>query len=98
MYGVFRYFGSAIYGAEFKCYRSLGEFTFPNFFSTKVRKEKCERRTNAGKMDWEEKNKRMTKTGEGEEEKTVAALDEGDIALLQVSHETPLLSKEWRGK
>ena len=49
-------------------------------------------------MDWEEKNKRMTKTGEGEEEKAVAALDEGDIALLQVSDETTALSQEWRIK
>ena len=34
--------------------------------------------------DWEEQNKRMTKTGEGDDEKEVVALDEGDIALLQV--------------
>tara|TARA_B100000787_G_C16079504_1_gene243769 strand:+ start:140 stop:352 length:213 start_codon:yes stop_codon:yes gene_type:complete len=36
--------------------------------------------------DWEEQNKRMTKTGEGEDEEApTQALDEGDIALLQVS-------------
>jgi hypothetical protein len=34
--------------------------------------------------DWEEQNKKMTKTGEGDDEKISAALDEGDIALLQV--------------
>ena len=34
--------------------------------------------------DWEEQNKKMTKTGEGDDEKISQALDEGDIALLQV--------------
>ena len=35
--------------------------------------------------DWEEQNKRMTKTGEGDDaDEVVQALDEGDIALLQV--------------
>jgi hypothetical protein len=37
--------------------------------------------------DWEEANKRMTKTGEGEDdEEVVKSLDEGDIELLQVSY------------
>ena len=35
--------------------------------------------------DWEEANKRMTKTGEGEDDdKPVQSLDAGDIELLQV--------------
>jgi hypothetical protein len=37
--------------------------------------------------DWEEANKRMTKTGEGEDDEAVVkSLDEGDIELLQVSY------------
>tara|TARA_B110000902_G_C14025738_1_gene482069 strand:- start:599 stop:730 length:132 start_codon:yes stop_codon:yes gene_type:complete len=35
--------------------------------------------------DWEEANKRMTKTGEGDDDdKPVQSLDAGDIELLQV--------------